>query len=225
MALPLALLSFRPLAREDPWRAVFLGGWLLAAPFLAYAPIGIQRRLIEGVWMVITVLAILGVARIPPRLQKFAYGWLSLAFLTTTFLLTSGFLFAMNPGKPLFRPADEVKAFEFLASAARPGEVVLAADDSANPLPAWAPVRTLVGHGPESINGNEIRERVACFYSDACTDAYRAALLAEFGVKYVLWGPGERDLGAWDPNTFSMLEPVYAAGDYQVFRVQLPGEP
>ena len=94
---------------------------------------------------------------------------------------------------------------------------MLAADDSANAMPAWAAVHTLVGHGPESINGETLRKRISCFFSPACSDVDRKTLLDDFEVDFVLWGPGEREIGSWNPNQTTYLQPVYQAGEYAVF--------
>jgi len=218
VVLPLALMGARPLMKENPWKGWLLTGWLVFAPIAAYGPITSQRRFLDGFWVVLSVLTVVWVIKLKAPQRRLAYGWLLLAFPTTLFLLTGGFYYALHPGKPLFRPADEVKAFEFLAAAAQPGDVVLASDDSANPLPAWAPVRLLNGHGPESIRGDLLRPRIACFYTAGCPEAERASLLDEFEVDFVFWGPGEQELGDWDPHLSPKLQPIFSSGDYFVFK-------
>jgi hypothetical protein len=218
VALPLALFGLYPLIKKQPWYSGLLAGWLLFAPIAAYAPFSSQRRLLDGFWVALSILAVYGVSILPARRQKLAQGWLALAFPMTLFLLTAGFMFALNPTKPLFRPAQEVEAFRYLAANAHTDDVVLAADESANPLPAWAPVHTLLGLGTESLNAPALRPRVACFYSMDCSDNDRQALLQEFNIRYVLWGPGERELGSWDPHASQQLKPVFASGDYVVFQ-------
>jgi hypothetical protein len=218
VVLPLALMGARPLMKENPWKGWLLTGWLVFAPIAAYGPITSQRRFLDGLWVVLSVLTVVWVLKLKAPQRRLAYGWLLLAFPTTLFLLTGGFYYALHPGKPLFRPAHEVKAFEFLAAAAQPGDVVLASDDSANPLPAWAPVRLLNGHGPESIRGDLLRPRIACFYTAGCPEAERASLLDEFEVDFVFWGPGEQELGDWDPHLSPKLQPIFSSGDYFVFK-------
>ena len=218
VALPLALLGVRPLLRKLPWHGWLLAGWMIFVPIAAYGPFPSQRRFLDGFWVALSILAVSLLLILTPKQRKVAIGWISLAFPMTLFLLTAGFLFSGNPSAPLFRPTDEVKVFEYLAQNAQPWSVVLASDDTANPLPAWAPVRTLIGHGPESLNGVILRERIACFYSSTCTEAERKALLQEFRIDYVIWGPGERELGDWDPNQWGQLQEVFEYGAYQVFQ-------
>jgi uncharacterized membrane protein len=109
--------------------------------------------------------------------------------------------------------------FEYLQSQAGVSEVVLAAHATGNPLPAWAPVRVVIGHGPESINHTELEPQVAAFYAADTPDAQRLELIRQFDVRYVFWGPAERKLGDWSPSQAGYLWPVYQSGEYQLFQV------
>ena len=124
-----------------------------------------------------------------------------------------------HPAWPVFQPAGQVAAFTELASTAKTGQVVLAAFETGNALPAWAPVRVLIGQGPESVNLAELKPRVAQFYQANTPAADRRALLDEFQVRYVFWGPAERKLGDWDPAQAAYLDPVYQSDGYTVFSV------
>ena len=44
-------------------------------------------------------------------------------------------------------------------------------------------------------------------------------LLSEFNVSFVLWGPNERALGAWDPHLAAYLSLAYESEDYAIFSV------
>jgi uncharacterized membrane protein len=97
--------------------------------------------------------------------------------------------------------------------------VVLAGYDTGNALPAWAPVRVVIGHGPESVNLAELRPEVEAFYAGATPRAARMRLLREYKVGYVFWGPEERALGDWDPGAVDYLEPVYDQDGYGIWKV------
>jgi hypothetical protein len=97
--------------------------------------------------------------------------------------------------------------------------VVLTAYDTGNALPAWAPLRVVIGHGPESANLGELSQQVDAFYSLGGTDATRLEFIAQLGVRYVFWGPAEHELGDWDPNQAAYLKPLHRAGEYAVFEV------
>jgi hypothetical protein len=118
---------------------------------------------------------------------------------------------------PVFRLKNEILAFEFLKQSASPGDVVLASFDTSNALPAWAPLRVVIGHGPESVGLADLRPQVEAFYSLASRDEDRIQFLEHQGVRYVIWGPLERSLGQWDPGTASYLKKIFELGEYRLF--------
>jgi hypothetical protein len=143
----------------------------------------------------------------------------ALSLPTTLFLLLGGAMAAVNPKLPVFRPAGEAAAFEFLREAARPGEVVLAAFETANALPAWAPVQVLVGHGPESANFAVRKAEVDAFFHGELGQVEQLRFLQENSIRYIFWGPAERRLGDWEPEPSAPVRRIYQAGEYSIFMV------
>lgn len=226
LVLPFTLWGGVVLMRKNPLYGWLLVGWALALPLLAYMPVALQRRLPEGEWVAWVTLAMAGVeswyaARFPEgdRRRGLVLSPFLLAFFSTIFLLLGAFMQAARPALPAFRPSAEAVLFERLAQTAQPGEVVLAAYDTGNALPAWAPLRVLIGHGPESANLAEIQPQVEAFYSAAGGDIQRLELLRRWEVRYVFWGPAERRLGGFDPRQATFLRLLLEEGDYAVFEV------
>ncbi len=214
LMLPFALgYAFQPGERRA---ALLPGVWALLLPLLAYAPVGVQRRLPEGVWVALVTLAVLGGQRLLslPRFRMLT----ALALPSTALLLAGGALSAARPAPPVFLPAQQAALYEDLQARARPGDVALSSFESGNALPAWAPVRVVIGHGPESARLKDLRPRVAAFYAAETPDAKRLALLEEFGVRWVLWGPQERALGKADLYQMPYLRPAAVRGPYVLFQ-------
>jgi len=215
-------LGARDLVRTDAVLGWFLASWLIVLFILAYAPITVQRRLIEGAWVALSVLAARGLWTIPieARRRLFSGGLLAASVLTSVLLLGGGLRAALNPVLPLFRPAPEVAAFEWIAEHAAPGSVVLAAFDTGNALPAWAPVRSVIGHGPETANLAELQPEVERFFGGDLTGTAAERLLREQRVALVFRGPTERKLGEWGTLPTDRLEVVYNESGYVVYRVE-----
>ncbi len=222
LLLPFALAGISKSLRQNRWSASLLTAWLIILPALAYAPTNLQRRLPEGIWVIIVILAVIFMANRSEKCQRWLRGIYGFSFLTSLLLISGGLFTVWQPSIPLYRPIGEVEMFNFLAKQASPGQVVLASFDTSNALPAWAPLRTIVGHGPESIHLKEILPQVEKFYGDSSSDQARKLLLRKFGIAYVLWGPAEQKLGSWDPAGAIYLNKIYQDNDFSIFEVKDP---
>ena len=219
LMIPFVVFGLKRLIKDRPVSVYLLIGWLILFPFLAYFPYNLQRRLPEGIWVAIAVLAVACLsAEVLPPLKKLRLV-LYLSFLSPLILLMGTTMGLMKLSTPIYRPAAEIQAFNALSEKINPGQVVLAAYDTSNALPAWIPVRTLIGHGPESIHLAEIRPKVESFFQSSTSDQARLDLIQQFQIDYVFYGPEEQSLGDWSPDNFDRLSPVYHAGDWRIYKV------
>ena len=193
--------------------------WILCFPILAYAPYNLQRRLPEGIWIgiIVSVLVFHSEFKIPKVITNILLG---LSILPQLIILTAGVQLANNPSIPVFRPIDEIEAFLFLSENSEPGDIVLASYESSNPLPAWAPVHTLTGHGPESVKLEIYEKTVKDFFSDNTSSDFREKILTSNHINFVIWGPSEKALGDWDPQTCDQLIMVFDKNEYKIFSVR-----
>lgn len=192
LALP-AARAIRPAWRRGAYRVpwLLLISWVIAAPALVYLPVNVQRRLAEGVFVPLAILAALGLERVAPRRRTLAQGVVLALALPTAGLLWLGGLFnALSPARPIFRPQAEVSVMQALGALAPRDAVVLSAHETGNLLPVYTDLIAYVGHGPETIHAEEKEARVAAFLRGELDPAVRAALLAE--IDYALIGPLER---------------------------------
>jgi hypothetical protein len=216
---------------DDPWRGWFPVLWVLLVPVLAYVPFNLQRRLPEGVWVAMVVLAVKAVEgpvngvmtpqwkRLNLLYRKVAPVFVFLV-ISSIILFAGGLRAAFFTQEPLFRSSVEVDALNFLNSHTQPGEIVISAYGSGNAIPAWAPVRVVVGHGPESVKLSTFIPIVNRFYDVKTSSLARFGIITNLNIKYIYWGPKERDLGDWSPeNTDGLLE-IYNNGEYLIFEVQ-----
>ncbi len=220
------LLAWAAFAAREAWLdegpAWLALAWVVVVPLLVYLPFNLQRRLVEGVQVPLSLLAAWGV---------FHFGWrgfrlgVIVAFLLIGLALTNVMLVAGNclalRGRPapIYRDAEEVAVMDWLSERVDFEDVVLTTYESGNYLPARARARVFVGHGPETVRADEKKALVARFYDATTGDGWRRRLLDEYGVDYVFWGPTERALGAFEPQRASYLAPAYRVGDYAVFEV------
>jgi hypothetical protein len=233
LVLPYAWLGWNALRQAIPEWAVFATSWILILPILAYLPFNLQRRLVEGGWVLLVALAALGLEKLLTKPAQLASPGrrlrvqlpLFLAFPSTVILFAGALLTATQLRQPIFRPVDEVILFNRLAAEAQPGQVMLADYPTGNALPAWAPLRVVIGHGPETIDLAELRPQITRFYEAGTNDIERQTFLQNQSVDYVFLGPHERALSgihAWDPSLAGYLAPWMTEGEHAVYRVLNP---
>jgi hypothetical protein len=220
--LPLVILGGIYLYRRNLDLVFFLGGWVVAFPILAYLPVGVQRRLVEGVWVAIVALAMIGLMSLNEKwpgwkINLSSYTLTVISLFSTTFILTAGILAILKPGLPVLRPSEEVMAFENLSKIANRDDVILSSYETGNALPAWVNVRVVIGHGPESANLEVLRSQVANFYQQPNNLAEIMIFLRTNHIHFVFWGPEERELGEWNPVYANFLTLVYHSKNYAIF--------
>jgi len=216
---------------DNPWRGWFPVIWVLLLPVLAYAPYNLQRRLPEGVWVAVVVLAVKAVegpvcdvltrfwARMNQLYRRFAPVFIFMIF-SSLILFAGGLRAAFAVQEPLFRSSVEVDALNFLNSYTQSGKIVISAYESGNVIPAWAPVRVVVGHGPESVKLLAFIPIVNSFYDVKTSRLDRLEIIQQLNIKYIFWGPEERELGDWKPEDRDNFREIFNNGDYLIFEVQ-----
>jgi hypothetical protein len=235
LLIPFIMFGGYHLVHRNAGNGWFIVGWVLLLPFLAYAPYNLQRRLPEGIWVAFVVLGLVGIYTlqskfldIKSRLLRFLLTKadsiaVGLLLPSTIILLIGGILSVLKPREPLFIPSEQAAAFDFLSMNAFPGEIVLASYPTSNALPAWAPIRVVAGHGPETIDLAELIPQVTRIFQSRTSDAERIHFLTTQAVGYIIWGPEERSLGDWNPERAVYLQRIYQSEHYSVYQVDLTG--
>ena len=196
--------------------------WVILALLLAYFPHNLQRRLPEGSWVAWTVLAGIGLLQIFRTERGSKYGGIIVlvgSLIGSVLLLIGGIRAVRTLSQPIYRPAYEESAFNWLAGHVEDGDTVIASYETSNALPAWAPVQVIVGHGPESVNLNTLLPSVEAFFQAQTSDAERLKLIEQHDVRFVFLGPNEQ--GDWEPIKNANLRKIYSEGGYQIFAVEV----
>jgi hypothetical protein len=216
--LPIAVYGIWLAYADAADRISLLAGWLLILPLLIYAPVAPQRRLAEGIWVVI-IVAVLVFFENKGGVKVSGKIYLSLAFPSSMLLMAGAVLTALTLSKPQFRPADEVAAFIFISEQVAVDGVVLSAYETGNNLPAWAPVHVVLGHGPETVHRELLEDELGFFFSDRSSTKSQIQLLNDWTVGYLFWGPIEKMTWDWDPEGEDYLSKIYDSQGYAVYKV------
>jgi hypothetical protein len=243
---PLALLGSVDSIRRRDRRGRLLIVWVVVVFVLAYSPLPMQRRLIEGVHIPICILAAAGLhQRVLPAVARSSLVravahlgypphravWLVRSLLIVTTWLSNLYLvgsasMAVAAREPsLFLSGDQRAAFDWLCDNLAEDDVVFASHRTGNLIPAWTGHRVFLGHWSESLDWPEREEQAKAFFDIDTTDAWRITLLRQHTITYVFHGPRERARGDFDPATVSWLELAFRSGGVSVYQVTLEAEP
>lgn len=242
--LILALLSLFQVGLGDNARAL-LWAWVIVVALLVYAPLGAQRRFLQGVQVPLSILAAFGLFQVAlPRVartrwfqnlaQRPNYSAAGIERLLIVVLLLLVSLSSVYQGLsamaltgviqpyPLFRPRAEVAAMNFLRAHARENDVVLSSYLSGSYLPLQSGARVYLGHVYETIFFQEKQTQVDEFFDGSTGDAARENFLQRNQIEFVFYGRAEKALGEFDPAHAGYLRRVFQNEETSVYQVVLP---
>lgn len=224
LVLPLAILGVIYSIKLKIFDTNVLVVWVLAAIILAYSPVSVQRRLVEGIWVVLVVLMLIGYQWLELKYPALNLRWclpaLTILVLPSTLiLLVGGIMTSLQPSEPLFRSNSESVSFEFLSGFVKMDDVIISSYETGNVLPSYAPMRVLIGHGPESADLTGFMQIVDSFYDMESSEEERLAIADQYDIKYVYWGPHEQALGDWNPAQALWLTQIFNLNGYSIFQV------
>jgi hypothetical protein len=247
MGLPLLLVvaalivsAARPGRRARLGRALatasdeelFLWSWLAVGFCLLYIPTDFQIHmltawqvpvgLLAARWLHRDLMPALAPAR--PRLARALPALLVAAVLPTSLYLLSWRILDLGRHQaPYSIGADDERALRWLGEAATSDDVVLSGLTLGQFVPAYSDARAFLGHWAQTAHFYEKEAAVASFYAAATPDDARRRLIAEHGVTFVIHGPEERALGAFDPAGSPLFARAFAAGGTVVYQVRAGG--
>jgi hypothetical protein len=116
--------------------------------------------------------------------------------------------------------ADEMAALDWLDRNLRPGAVVLALPPVAGRVSKYTSASSLVGHYSVTPKYNSTMARVRRVLTAHEFTPSEWRRLRDLGADYLFFGPQERRLDGFDPNTASGLAQVFAQGDVAIYKVE-----
>ena len=222
LALPGIVYVMR-LGREatpGQWLVVL---WTVAAVALVYLPSELQRRMIHGLHLPLSILAAIGLgwslakSRLTAGYQRLvtliviilgALGTLAVWMLPLISLLQAPENSIAVP--LLFLREEEVAAFEWLREQTGPDEVILASPRLGMFVPGQTGARVFYGHPFETLEAEAKRAQVEAFYEGKLETVSPAP-------DYIIYGPSERAIG--QPERLANYSPVFSAGELVIYKV------
>jgi hypothetical protein len=152
--------------------------------------------------------------------------WVTVTLLVCVNGLTSAWLYpgmfeGLREGEHYFS-TDLLLAYRWLDSHVAAGDVVLAVPENSNRLARYSKASTVAGYRFSTPNFQTKSQATVHFFQKATNDRFRRPLLREYGVRFVVVGPEEREIGRLGSRGLQAanLVPVFKTGDVDIFEVR-----
>jgi len=226
------LISFSPailaagliLARYRKWKPTYYQklavAWFLCCLVLILFPFSLQRRFLTGFYVPVVILAGIWISlltSIKGQKQVFREAYL-LSIPTIVVVLALGVFGVVNQNEQFYLKGGEQGALAWLAEHAPKGSIVLASPESGNFIPVYTSERVIYGHPFETVDAAAQQALVTHLLDGSMTPEATATLLQKLNIKFVFYGPRERQIGA--PAIIDQLKPVYKDADVTVYAVE-----
>ncbi|MDO8599131.1 MAG: hypothetical protein Q7S02_03400 [bacterium] len=244
--VPLAIVGMRQLlpyfakASRDGAQARLLLAWLTVTVILIFSPLTWQRRLTEGLHVVLTITAVFGLfpllawlkLRLPARVLRIGWTPATAAAIAVPLLGLSTIanmgrdiaLFtiafpATIPRYSLYYPDTAVDAMRWIRAHANPGDVTFTVGIDGNFLPMYATTQSALGHGVETTDFVEKYHDAYALTGGTLTGSDARAFLERVRARYVLVTDASRDLWQIDPMTLSGVTLAYRNDGAEVYEI------
>ncbi len=219
-------------------RGLLLLSWVISALVVSHLPLSFQRKALEGMQCALAFLTatawtqlLLMVRGRGMRLTFVRSSALAFLILTapSNVLFFADVLRNVRENNAVLRPAlmprfylseGQVEAAKFIEREKRFGDVALAVPTYANYLPRLAGITVFAGHWAETLRYAEKVGMVGWVYDSDTPEAMRQAFLHAHRIRFVLYGPEEREYGLESPAEGGWAQLVAEFGDTEVYEVR-----
>jgi hypothetical protein len=205
--------------QRDPLRVLVV--WLILGLIMLYAPVGLQRRFMMGLYVPVVGLAVFCVEVFRNRYQnraKILVFTLFILSLPTNLMVLMAANYGIRTHDPsIYLHQDEVDALDWIRGSTPIDALVLASPEMGLYIPAYTGRRVIYGHPFESVNAEMEESLVVDFYEGKLADQNARSFLTNREVDYIFFGPREQALG--EQPLINKLTPTFEMGGVAVFRL------
>jgi hypothetical protein len=193
--------------------------WMVLQSMLLYAPLGLQRRFSLGLYFSLVILTVVAIGGIGTRQRRrmAMIGLILLSIPSNIVVIASGMAGVASQDPARVLSADEYAAYAWLKDHGDSQALVLTGYRTGNRVPAYANLRVLYGHPFETPQAESQKELIAGLFKDRREYSEVLKDLQALDVRYILYGPEEKDLG--DAIWLAELPPIARFGEYAVFEI------
>lgn len=213
---------------------IFLLTWWGTQIVLPYLPIiNYQRKMMEGLHVIMVVMTIFGLFYLQDVLKNKAFlkkyflknkpllAVLFMLFFTFSnyFIIVLDLSFYLNHNPRAFLKQAETNAMSWLKKNIPEESVIFATYRTGNLIPAFAVKTVYLGSWGNTAASRAKQEQTKQFFEDY-PDKARATFLKINNVDYLFYGSEEKKYKTFDPDTADYLNKVYQNSEVTIYRVK-----
>ena len=221
LLVPLAILGVESFTKEESLKHKLILSWVFITAAMIYAPVGFQRKMVEGVHVPVAILATVGLSVLWKTRKRLAIGVLA---LLPVFSILSVYKDMKAIGDRtnrhfFFIDRDEYEAISWLGRHTTDKDTILANIDYGNLLPGLVARKTYIGHSIQTINLSDKIELVNSFLLEE--DAFLAeSFLSSEKITYIFLGKNDAMVRyGFHPETLEFLNVVYSKNGVRIYGV------
>lgn len=123
------------------------------------------------------------------------------------------------PSQVMYPLKDWWGAIEWLAQNTKNSDIVLGKITTGNYIPAYAGNFVYLGHNPETPQFWEREGKLNQFYTGQMSDKDALEFIKQGKIKYIFYGPLEKDKAVENISKYKFLRPVYETYHVTIFEV------
>ena len=193
--------------------------WTLAGFILTYLPFNLQRRFMLGLSIPVAALVVIGIQQLRSLKWRIISTILLLALMVPTNLviIVLGLTSVTQHSPDLTYTASEAITFSWIHSHSQNSDIILAAPETGNLIPAITGRRVVYGHPFETTFAAEEKQNVIDFFNGNWDTLQMLRFLEDKNIRYIFWGPQEMALG--HPVFLDQLPVAFSSGQVEILLV------
>ena len=214
-------------------RLLFLASWTILGWFFIYAPVPWQRRLAEGWYFPLIILASFALFKFEKKFKKassllfygryFFYGLLLVLFLTGNLVVVffNSYLLSSKLWGTFYYPIELAQAGRWLKENTAESSVIITNDDDAMvKLPFFAQRRIYFAHLVETVFSRAKFNQLVWLFTNDNFAERKYSFLRQARIKFIIFNKDKGDFSNFNPSNKDFLQPVWQQGDLVIFKVK-----
>jgi hypothetical protein len=227
LLIPFALYGLKPMFSHVPILGSILVSYILGSLLYSHLPIPFQERFLEGLPVILSILASFGIIRFKNHFRSAALRKIVLSAVILI-LSPSGIMGWLSDitvfergAPPQYLPATFLNAMRKLNVMAASDEAIFSSHMSGNFIPSYSARPVVIGHSIATPRFLETWRLVIRFFQLSADDPKALQILNQTRTSWVFWGPEEAFLarGGFDPEKAPFLRREFNNGTVKIYRV------